>query len=296
MSASPERAGRTEMQFRELMGPGRGVIDVAALRAKLVVVERKLVAATSDVQVVSMRNDTLEAQTCELSDKVSLLEETLMRVRRSLAHREFELDASRYDLIRAGLPDTTLTVVGQHPSVHQGEWTKLRPFLAGQVVWEPGTEDCYIACDDGVRCGRRPSRSRCWERLEPGGSPPPPEPIRPDPHPVSSGLAFRQSALWVDKNNTVWSLQELSREHLLALCEWLTENAYGCWFREWKQAKVLMPCPVNAYRSASAESWMRDSPLWGAVHAEKARRRVRRSRAIAGSGAGGRMSPVLTAS
>jgi hypothetical protein len=85
--------------------------------------------------------------------------------------------------------------------------------------------------------------------------------------------------VWVDKHHDSWSLQDLSREHLLGVIEWLAENAFALWAAERRNAKVLLPCPVNAYPTADA--WMRDTPLLGALLAEKARRRVRRTKAIA---------------
>ncbi len=281
-SRQPDSAGGAEMHFRELMGPGRGVTDVAALRAQLVATDRALVAATNEARVLSARNETLDALTCSFDDEVSELKERLRFVRRSLAYRQFELDGARYDLIRAGLPDTALTDLNhEYPFAHQGVWTKGRPFLAGQVVWEPGTEECYFACDDGdgVPCGRRPSRSRSWELLAPEESPPPPELIPASPHPASTGQAFRQTTVWVDKHHDSRSLQNLSREQLLGVIEWLAENAFALWAAERRNAKVLLPCPVNAYQTADA--WMRDVPLFGALLAEKARRRVRRTQAIA---------------
>jgi hypothetical protein len=262
------------------MGPGRGVTDIAGLRAQLVAAEREVVAAARDVHVLSTRNETLDALTCSLNDRVSELEEALGVVRRSLVHRQFDLDAARYDLVRAGLPDTRLSDMDNgFLFTHHGVWTRGRPFLAGQVVWEPGTEDCYLACDDGVPCGRRPSRSRCWERLEPGDCPAAPEPIPASPHPVSTGQAFRQTTTWVDKHHAAWALQDLSREHLLGVIEFLRENASELWAQERRDPTVLLPCPANAYPTADA--WIRDSPLLDALLSEKARRRIRRSRAIA---------------
>jgi hypothetical protein len=280
MSRQPDSAGGAEMHFRELMGPGRGVTDVAALRAQLVAADRALVAAAHDARVLSARNETLDSLTCSLNDRVSELEATVMLVRRSLAYRQFDLDGARYDLIRAGLPDPALMDRDKgFVFAHHGVWTKGRPFAAGQVVWEPGTEDCYLALDDGVPCGRRPSRSRCWELLAPEESPPPPEPIPTDPHPACSGHSVRQTTVWVDEHDVTWSLQDLSREHLLGVIEWLTENSFVLWARERSDGNIVLPCPANAYLTADA--WMRDTPLLGALLAEKARRRIRRSRAIA---------------
>ena len=280
MSRQREGAGGAELHFRELMGPGRGVTDVAALRTQLVAADRALVAAAHEAHVLSGRNETLDALTSSLNDKVSELEETLWFVRRSLAFRQFDLDGARYDLIRAGLVDPP-RMDGNKTFVfaHHGVWTKGRPFAAGQVVWEPGTEDSYLAPDNGVPCGRRPSRSKCWELLDPRESPPPPEPIPTDPHPAGTGQAFRQMTVWVDKHHASWSLQDLSREHLLGVIDWLADNCYELWTRERTNATILLPCPVNAYLTADA--WMGDTPLLGALLAEKARRRIRRSPAIA---------------
>jgi hypothetical protein len=290
MSEKPDSAGGAEMHFRELMGPGRGVTDVAHLRAQVVAADRELLAATNEAHALSMRNETLDALTCSLDEKVSELEETLILVRRSLAYRQCELDGARYDLIRAGLPDTALMDLNnEYLSAHQGVWTKGRPFLESQVVWEPGTEDCYLARDDVAPCARRPSRSRCWELLEPGDCPAAPEPIPASPHPVSTGQAFRQTTTWVDKYHAAWSLQDLSREHLLGVIEWLAENAFALWAAERRNAKVLLPCPVNAYPTADA--WMRDTPLLGSLLAEKARRRIRRTQAIANEWRAANASP-----
>ncbi len=279
MSPSSESAGRAEKQFQQLMGPGRGVTDLTAVRAKLAVAERELVAANHDVHVLTTRNELLEERTFVLNDRVSELEESLMLVRCSLTYRDFELDGARYDLVRAGLPDVVFTDLDNgFLFAHQGVWTKGRPYLGGQAVWEPGTEDCYLVSDDGAPCGRRPSRSRCWEPLDPGANLPLPEPIHAGSHPASSGQAVRQTARWVDKHHDSWSLQDLSREHLLGVIDWLADNAFSLWTQERREARVLVPCPVNAY--PTAEAWMHDTPLFGALLAEKTRRHIRRSPAI----------------
>lgn len=261
-----------ENKFERLLGDGRGVSDSRSLRERLAGTERELTAAQGELRRSRKTTDSLESDVRALKENVEELKETLHLEGRRAAANECERDLARYAALRGGIPDPLVAV----EPVHQAVWTKGRPYLTGQHVFDPSTSACYYASPGGVPAGRPPGRSRGWQRCDEDAYCPEPASLSTSPHPAASGYALRQDRHWWDAKGEMWTLAELSREHLLGVIEWweLPERADRLWADELQLVPLLAPCPPNAYQSS--REWITDSPLMRALLAEKRRRRIRR--------------------
>jgi hypothetical protein len=90
---------------------------------------------------------------------------------------------------------------------------------------------------------------------------------------LATGLAVRQAESWWDIDGTEHALHDLSDEHLWGVLVWLRENGQRLWQEELDDARMLVPCPVQAYPEAlGAQGWLLDTPLLRALIAEDGRR------------------------
>ena len=263
-----------------------GLRDARALSERLATVERDLTLAHVQLGEAQLENDAHRARIAQLQSNLDFWRTVARGERAFKARLRFECDRLAYSLVRAGAEGA----VGSAPfyrslPVPQSIFTRRRPYLVGDCVCEKGVRPIvwFVATAHLRPGGRRPSKSRNWRVLEAGEK----MEVAATPvyghgagggHPVTNGWALRQSDVWVDSAWGAWGLEELSRAHLLNVIEFLCRHC--CWWyeRELGEGRALLPCPVHCY--ADAASWLLDTPLFNALLAERARRKVRRGRRL----------------
>lgn len=266
-----------------VVGRRAGLTDPRALNDRLGVVERELAAAHAQLGEAQRVQDAQSGRIDALIAESKSVQQSAETLRGHAERLRFECDRLAYGLVRLGggslvgdgLPYRDLPV-------SQGVFTRGRPYLVGDCVWEDEDRDSqFVAVGHVQRGGRRPSKSRSWRPLAPGERTTVIETAEyvqapPWEHPGVNGWAVRQADPWVDSNWCAWSLEELSREHLLNVIEFLHRNCARTYDREMRDARAWMPCPAHAYEDCL--SWLLDTPLYNALVAERARRRVRRGK------------------
>lgn len=261
---------RTPGGFDELLGPRRGVTDIAALTHRLVLAERE----REDAQHRSEAAERSGQDACdkllhlhkELDEVCELYEAAKFQARRAIN----QLDQVRYAAARAGI-----AVEDADDDEHHGVWTPGRPYLTGEHVLHPDTLECFWVAEGPIAPpAARPGHRRVWVRCRDGHCPSPPPSAVSMRHPVGSGRAVRQTEFWWDSYRLMRPLPEMPRDYLLNVIDWLTQQAPELFLIEWRMAAPLRPCPVTAYPDATA--WLADTPLWRALADEKRTRRIRR--------------------
>lgn len=265
-----------------MLGSGRGVTDPRAIAQRLTDTERELGQLHAQLGSVSQTNERLRREYAELNDEVARLHLQLGDASSEIAMCSVHRDIARYAAMRAGGVDPLAHSLFEEE--HHDIWTAGRPYLTGQHVYEPQTGACYRAKRGGVSAGARPGQSSHWH-LCTAGICPEPEPIPATPHPVG-GLALRQTAVWWDRERHAWRLEQLTPEHLVAVISWLRESAEWLYQAELNGLRLYVPCPTWAYPSPRA--WLADTPLMGALLAERRRRRRRGDIHILNAGRGPR--------
>jgi hypothetical protein len=264
--------------FRDVFGADRGLNSLRDLQDRLASSERELAAAHGEAALLRRENDALQRDVDLYQAQLDEAHSQTREANRRVGYRERERDLARRDYARARYVAARAGVVlpGGHWPSHHGCWTPGRPYMTGHHVLCPETNRCFhVAGEDTIApAGARPGRRRVWELCDGSACPPLPQVAPLEPHPLQSGHALRQTEYWWDARGKRWRLDELSREHLLALIDWLDERAQVLHAMEWTEPRSLRPCPVEAYPDPA--SWLHDTPLWQAVLAEKTRRRIRR--------------------
>jgi hypothetical protein len=258
--------------FERVLGNGRGVTDTRALGELLASTERNLSAAHQELGQLCSETDAFNQRLDELDAIVVELQTELSATSMELRWCERDRDLARYCVVRSGGQDPLVAGVNDE---HHGIWTPGRPFLTGQHVYEPLTGACYSVTAGGAAAGERPHESRRWRRCR-GGRCPAPGPIPTTPHPVGSGYALRQREHWWDATGRRWNIHDLASDHLIAVIDYLRDFANPMRDAELSDSRTYVPCPANAYPSAS--TWLSDCPLMRVLLAERRRRGLRRPR------------------
>lgn len=263
------------------VGQRAGLTDPVALSERLGEVERELTAAHAQLgeaqRVQEAQSGRIDALVAESAEVQHLAEEA----RQHAEKVRFECDRLAYALVRLGAGSAVGECLPYRDRpVSQAVFTRGRPYLAGDCVWEDGDRDAqFVAVRHVQRGGRRPSKSRAWRPLKQRERTSAIETAwyvqaPPWEHPALNGWAVRQTNSWVDSHWCQWGLEELSREHLLNVIDFLHRNCARTYAREMRDACAWMPCPVNAYDDCVR--WLLDTPLYNALVGERARRKVRR--------------------
>lgn len=270
--ATATRAGDL---FGRVLGPGRGLGDIDASRQELTEALDKLAALSVQLAEALDRERMLREEVRELGPEVVDLT-TQRDTARELSkyaqadkwQAQNDRDRARYAAMRSGQPDPCSHAVPD--DAQQREWTPGRPYLAYQHAWHPKTGECHRATSTGAPAGEIPGTGRHWERcLEPDLCPQGPA-LPDEDERTLSGWALRKAKLYWSHDPILRSPQELTDDELANVIGFLRTHASDLCAEEWRETTLLVPCPVNAYPSATA--WMADMPLMRGLLRERRRR------------------------
>jgi len=283
MSGGTERTTAREAgdPFGRVLGTGRGLGATSASQQELKDAHDRLAELTEQLSEALDRERELREQVRELGPEVVDLtadrdsaRQLLKFAREDRRQAEDDRDRARYAALRAGIPDPC-GYAGTE-AAQQREWTPGRPYLADQHAQHPKTGECYRACSTGAPAGETPGTGRHWERcLEPDMCPDAPGPPDEDGTALG-GSALRKTELAWGRDRTPRSPRELSDIELNNVIGYLRGDAASLYAQEWTTPRQVVPCPPNAYPSATA--WMADMPLMRALLRERNRRRDAASR------------------
>lgn len=263
-------------RFSRVVGAGRGLGGAAASQAELRAAYDALAQTAERLRETEASVQTLLTEVGSLQKDVARLTRERDTVHQKLEYAtadkqiaSVERDRARYAAMRSGQQDPcSLTAF---TPTHQGDWTPGRPYLAHQHVWHPETGECYSACSTGAPTREMPGSSRHWERcLDPDSCPTPVLSWARDTNGRLSGPTLRQTEIrWGPRPDPV-PPRQLTDEELTHAIGFLRANASDMCAEERQKDVPLVPCPVNAYPSATA--WMADTPLMRALQKERRRR------------------------